>query len=406
VAFASWQSWHRSRASNGPVEAINSLATRVKRVSFGLTNWTHWRVRVLLYAGKPDWSKPATITPVAPCELPKSLDKWSQSYRRTGTIAPARSWATTQPSQWRTRRYRARSYASNATYVHEQTLRNWRPSTVRIYWFWPHPHAIVSRLALATLRGGDSLTVQALRSFRGVSFPDIEEYEIVRDLPDPTIKPTSWMRRLVPRRPRLSISRSVARRRLLRGRRFDIAHIENVFYQADWLDLPMIGRRQPTVSMIHDVKPHRMARFSRAEYTMLKHLYRRSGHLIVYHKVLRDELTAEFGVHESKVHVMPIPLDSKLRPESAPRGTGDVKLLLFGSLRGNKGIEILGLRHLRAMLVDQPRPHPMGRVPLLLGHLVAMSSSSQRRIVAFHGPNAGETRSGHFRGGGTDDAIA
>ena len=58
--------WHRSRASNGPVEAINNLAKRVKRVAFGLTNWTHWRVRVLLYAGKPDWSKLATITPVAP----------------------------------------------------------------------------------------------------------------------------------------------------------------------------------------------------------------------------------------------------------------------------------------------------------------------------------------------------
>ena len=58
--------WHRSRASNGPVEAINGLAKRVKRVAFGITNSTHWRVRVLLYAGHPDWSKLATITPAAP----------------------------------------------------------------------------------------------------------------------------------------------------------------------------------------------------------------------------------------------------------------------------------------------------------------------------------------------------
>jgi transposase len=58
--------WHRSRASNGPVEAINGLAKRIKRVAFGITNWTHWRVRVLLYAGRPDWSKLATITPAAP----------------------------------------------------------------------------------------------------------------------------------------------------------------------------------------------------------------------------------------------------------------------------------------------------------------------------------------------------
>ena len=36
--------WHRSRASNGPVEAINGLAKRVK----------------------PDWTKLPTITPTAP----------------------------------------------------------------------------------------------------------------------------------------------------------------------------------------------------------------------------------------------------------------------------------------------------------------------------------------------------
>ena len=57
---------HQSRASNGPVEALNSLAKRVKRVAFGLTNWTHRRVRVPLYAGRPDWTKLATITPAAP----------------------------------------------------------------------------------------------------------------------------------------------------------------------------------------------------------------------------------------------------------------------------------------------------------------------------------------------------
>jgi len=58
--------WHASKATNGPVEAINNLAKRIKRVAFGLTNWTHWRIRVLLYAGKPDWSKLATVTPARP----------------------------------------------------------------------------------------------------------------------------------------------------------------------------------------------------------------------------------------------------------------------------------------------------------------------------------------------------
>lgn len=56
--------WHCSRTSNGPVEATNSLAKHVKRVTFGIANWTHWRVRVLLHAGT-DWSKLVTVTPAA-----------------------------------------------------------------------------------------------------------------------------------------------------------------------------------------------------------------------------------------------------------------------------------------------------------------------------------------------------
>ncbi|MEX2374577.1 MAG: transposase [Dehalococcoidia bacterium] len=63
---------HRSRASNGPVEAINNLTKTVKRVAFGITNWTHWRVRVLLYAGKPDGSKSSPPSPRPPRELPRS----------------------------------------------------------------------------------------------------------------------------------------------------------------------------------------------------------------------------------------------------------------------------------------------------------------------------------------------
>ncbi|HEX2028625.1 MAG TPA: transposase [Nitriliruptorales bacterium] len=58
--------WHRSHATNGPTEAANNLAKRIKRVAFRMTNFVHWRVRVLLYAGRPDWTKLPTITPLTP----------------------------------------------------------------------------------------------------------------------------------------------------------------------------------------------------------------------------------------------------------------------------------------------------------------------------------------------------
>jgi transposase len=55
--------WHRARASNGPAEAINNLVKRVKRAAFGFRRFRHYRIRSLLYAGRPDWALLATITP-------------------------------------------------------------------------------------------------------------------------------------------------------------------------------------------------------------------------------------------------------------------------------------------------------------------------------------------------------
>lgn len=48
--------WHRARFTNGPTEAVNNLVKRIKRVAFGITNWTNYRTRALLYAGRPNWA--------------------------------------------------------------------------------------------------------------------------------------------------------------------------------------------------------------------------------------------------------------------------------------------------------------------------------------------------------------
>ncbi|MCP4309589.1 MAG: transposase, partial [bacterium] len=55
--------WHQARASNGPAEAINNLVKRVKRAAFGFRRFRHYRIRSLLYAGRPDWALLATVTP-------------------------------------------------------------------------------------------------------------------------------------------------------------------------------------------------------------------------------------------------------------------------------------------------------------------------------------------------------
>ena len=64
--IAKWRhqivAWHRSHVSNGPTEAVNNLVKRVKRVAFGFRRFDHYRIRSLLYAGKPNWALLDTLT--------------------------------------------------------------------------------------------------------------------------------------------------------------------------------------------------------------------------------------------------------------------------------------------------------------------------------------------------------
>jgi len=55
--------WHQAQVSNGPTEAANNLIKRIKRIAFGFTRFRNYRVRVLLYAGRPNWDLLATLTP-------------------------------------------------------------------------------------------------------------------------------------------------------------------------------------------------------------------------------------------------------------------------------------------------------------------------------------------------------
>ena len=47
--------YHLARVSNGPTEALNNLVKRIKRIGFGFRNFDNYRIRALLYAGRPNW---------------------------------------------------------------------------------------------------------------------------------------------------------------------------------------------------------------------------------------------------------------------------------------------------------------------------------------------------------------
>ena len=47
--------YHVARVTNGPTEALNNLIKRIKRIGFGFRNFENYRIRALLYAGRPNW---------------------------------------------------------------------------------------------------------------------------------------------------------------------------------------------------------------------------------------------------------------------------------------------------------------------------------------------------------------
>lgn len=55
--------WHRSGLSNAATEGANNLIKRVKRVGFGFRSFRNYRIRILLYAGRPNWDLLTTINP-------------------------------------------------------------------------------------------------------------------------------------------------------------------------------------------------------------------------------------------------------------------------------------------------------------------------------------------------------
>ncbi len=52
-----------ARQVDGPTEAANNLIKRIKRFAFGFTRFRNYRIRALLYAGRPNWALLATVTP-------------------------------------------------------------------------------------------------------------------------------------------------------------------------------------------------------------------------------------------------------------------------------------------------------------------------------------------------------
>jgi len=63
VPAAAHQSRRTAHVTNGPTEAANNLIKRIKRIACGFRRFRNYRIRALLYAGRPNWDLLPAITP-------------------------------------------------------------------------------------------------------------------------------------------------------------------------------------------------------------------------------------------------------------------------------------------------------------------------------------------------------
>jgi very-short-patch-repair endonuclease len=72
------------QVTNGPTETMNAFQKRIKRIAFGMTNFRHWRIRVLLYAGRPT-GRNSRRSPHDPAEM-RRADTFTKASGTSGAL--------------------------------------------------------------------------------------------------------------------------------------------------------------------------------------------------------------------------------------------------------------------------------------------------------------------------------
>ena len=216
---------------------------------------------------------------------------------------------------------------------------------MRFHWYWPFARAEELELARSTVRPGEEIVAEVIDRSAAPPAGSQGGVTVRRDLPDVNraVGRLAW----VPSRASTYTTRAAVRRRQWRSNDFDLFHLHYVNRFTDtFARFP-----QPLVLSVHDVMPHQLRLGQRAEHRMLAHLYQRPDALLVHHARLADDLHLNFGIPFNKIFVVPhqvFPTDSaaeSTRPDGPPR------MLFFGALRPNKGLEVLD--QAMAMLGDR-----------------------------------------------------
>jgi D-inositol-3-phosphate glycosyltransferase len=156
-------------------------------------------------------------------------------------------------------------------------------------------------------------------------------------------------------------TRNILRRNhFVRMGNFDVVHIQGaVLPLLDQLFLKPLARKMPLVVTIHDVEPH-YDRFAARRSFIMRNM-QISHRLIVHYQDGKKHLVDNWGIDGNRIDVIPhgiMPIDSDKSVHQARESLNlpaDRRIILFfGSIRPNKGLDIL-LKSMDIIRRHQPK---------------------------------------------------
>jgi len=257
-----------------------------------------------------------------------------------------------------------------------------------IYWYWPYLRQEELALAGGVLRQGDHLAVHCTDRPLDPISSSLEGCEVLPALPGVDERSSEGSISWGVSRASTYIGRARARQSVLQEETFDVAHVIYLSPFVDWLALRRLARRVPLVSTVHDVTPHQRRMPIGVERSILARQYANAGTIVVHHEWVGERLCREFDVDPGRVNYIPLPVlppppivDEGVNGEGVD-GDGVPEILFFGTLRRNKGVEVL-LDAVQLLPTElQFRLVIAGRGFAEVEQLVRDSASRDKRIVA------------------------
>ena len=217
-----------------------------------------------------------------------------------------------------------------------------------VYWYWPFVRNEELGVGHEFVKRGHSIHLHTIAG--RLDRPEVESaLEIVATVPGVKNRSEGTTRWLTSRAATYPL-RARHRRQAIGTRAFDLAHIIYLNYFTDAFTLKTLSRRQPLVSTVHDVVPHQSRLPSSVQRVLLSRQYEGAGTIVVHHASVGRRLVAEFSVNPDRIHYVPWPVPELRKPvRAAGTGEGPATVLMFGTLRRNKGVHLLleAMNHLR-----------------------------------------------------------